>query len=131
MLRQPAAAARILRGEWGFAGFVVSDCGAIDDILPFHPVPRPGGGFGGRRQVGHRPGAIAGEYSSCRRRSKDGLITEAEIDGGQAPDEDAGFRLGMFDPPEMVKYAAIPFSVNDAPAHQELSLRTARSPSFS
>ena len=26
----------ILRGEWGFDGFVVSDCGAIYDIWKFH-----------------------------------------------------------------------------------------------
>jgi beta-glucosidase len=28
------------------------------------------------------------------------------------------FRLGMFDPPAMVKYARIPYSVNDSPAHR-------------
>ena len=32
----------------------------------------------------------------------------------------------MFDPPEMVKYAQIPYSVNDSPAHRELALETAR-----
>ena len=32
----------------------------------------------------------------------------------------------MFDPPEMVKYAQIPYSVNDSAAHRELALETAR-----
>ncbi len=32
----------------------------------------------------------------------------------------------MFDPPDMVKYAQIPYSVNDSPAHRELALETAR-----
>jgi beta-glucosidase len=36
------------------------------------------------------------------------------------------FRLGMFDPPEMVAYARIPYSMNTAPAHRELALKTAR-----
>src|SRR3712207_681560 len=36
------------------------------------------------------------------------------------------FRLGMFDSPGLVKYAQIPFSANDAPAHRALSLRAAR-----
>ena len=36
------------------------------------------------------------------------------------------FQLGMFDPPEMVKYARIPFSENDTPAHHALSLKAAR-----
>jgi beta-glucosidase len=32
----------------------------------------------------------------------------------------------MFDPPEMVRYAQLPFSENDSPAHRELSLKSAR-----
>ena len=40
----------ILRQEWGFDGYVVSDCGAIDDIYNGHKiVPTRGGG--------RRPGA--------------------------------------------------------------------------
>ena len=35
----------ILRNEWGFKGYVVSDCGAIDDIYQHHKVvATPGGG---------------------------------------------------------------------------------------
>ena len=26
----------IVRGEWGFTGYIVSDCGAIDDIIATH-----------------------------------------------------------------------------------------------
>src|SRR5260370_13710041 len=37
----------------------------------------------------------------------------------------ARFRLGMFDPPEMVAYARVPFSENATPAHRALSLRAA------
>ncbi len=32
----------------------------------------------------------------------------------------------MFDPPSMVKYAQIPYSVNDSPAHRQLAVETAR-----
>ena len=32
----------------------------------------------------------------------------------------------MFDPPEMVPYAKIPFSANDSPAHRQLALEAAR-----
>jgi beta-glucosidase len=38
----------------------------------------------------------------------------------------ARFRLGMFDPPEMVPYARIPFSQNDTPEHRQLALQSAR-----
>ena len=37
----------------------------------------------------------------------------------------ARFRLGMFDPPEIVKYTKIPISENDSPEHRALSLRAA------
>jgi hypothetical protein len=32
----------------------------------------------------------------------------------------------MFDPPAMVKYAQIPYSENDSPAHRALAVETAR-----
>jgi beta-glucosidase len=38
----------------------------------------------------------------------------------------ARFRLGMFDPPERVPYAQIPYSANDSPKHRELALQAAR-----
>jgi beta-glucosidase len=38
----------------------------------------------------------------------------------------ARFRLGMFDPPERVPYARIPYSVVDSAAHQALALEAAR-----
>jgi len=57
---------------------------------------------------------------------KDGLISEAEIDTSVKRLMTARFRLGMFDPPEMVRYAQIPFSENDSLAHRELALQAAR-----
>ena len=38
----------------------------------------------------------------------------------------ARFKLGMFDPPERVKYAQMPFSVNEAPAHEQLAREMAQ-----
>ena len=38
----------------------------------------------------------------------------------------ARFRLGQFDPPEMVPYARIPISQNDTDEHRQLALKTAR-----
>jgi len=57
---------------------------------------------------------------------KQGLISEAEIDRALRRLFEARFRLGMFDPPEMVPYAKIPFSVNDSPEHRQLALEAAR-----
>jgi beta-glucosidase len=54
------------------------------------------------------------------------LVTENDIDVAVKHLMKIRFRLGMFDPPSMVKYANIPFSENDTPAHHRLSLEAAR-----
>ena len=55
-----------------------------------------------------------------------GLISQQEADTNLKRLLRARFQLGMFDPPEVVKYAQIPFSENDSAAHRELALKTAR-----
>jgi beta-glucosidase len=57
---------------------------------------------------------------------KQGLISEAEIDRAVKRLFEARFRLGMFDPPEIVPYSKIPFSENDSPEHRRLALDAAR-----
>ncbi len=55
-----------------------------------------------------------------------GLITEAEIDTSVTRLFLARFRLGMFDPPDRVRWAQIPYSVLDQPAHRALARQVAR-----
>ena len=116
----------ILRKEWGFSGYVVSDCGAITDIWKGHH-------FANSEAEASALGVKAGtdlacgrEYASLIQAAKEGLIGEAEINIALKRLMTARFRLGLFDPPEMVAYARIPFSENDTPAHRELSLKAAR-----
>src|SRR4030095_5623703 len=52
--------------------------------------------------------------------------SEAEIDRAVKRLFEARFRLGMFDPPEIVPYAKIPFSANDSDEHRQLALEAAR-----
>jgi beta-glucosidase len=127
---EPACANRrlfdILRREWAFGGHVVSDCGAVEDIWKGHKF----------KQTEAEASAVAvktgtdltcgREYRSLAQAVKDGLITEAEIDVAVKRLMRTRFRLGLFDPPELVKYAQIPYSENDTPAHRALSLRAAR-----
>lgn len=116
----------ILRGEWRFGGYVVSDCGAIDDIYMRHKFVATEGQASALAVKAGTDLTCGREYRSLVQAVKDGLITEAEIDIAVKRLMTARFRLGMFDPPEMVPYARIPFSENDSPAHRELSLKTAR-----
>ena len=116
----------ILRKEWGFNGYVVSDCGAITDIWKGHQFAKSEAAASAMAVKAGTDLACGREYASLVQAVKDGLISEAEIDVALKRLMTARFRLGMFDPPEMVAYARIPFSENDSPAHRALSLKAAR-----
>ena len=116
----------ILRDEWGFDGFVVSDCGAIYDIWKFHkfvPTELEASVLGVKAGTDLTCGD---EYKTLIEAVKKGSITEAELDTSVKRLLTARFRLGQFDPPEMVAYARIPFSQNDTDEHRQLALKTAR-----
>ena len=116
----------ILRDEWGFKGYVVSDCGAIDDIYQRHhfvKTAEEASALAVKRGTDLECGET---YKSLVNAVKQGLISEAEIDRAVKRLFEARFRLGMFDPPEMVPYAKIPFSANDSNEHRQLALEAAR-----
>ena len=116
----------ILRGEWGFNGYVVSDCGAIRDIWQGHKVVKSEAEASALAVRAGTDLTCGSEYVTLLDAVKKGLITEAEIDTSLKRLMTARFRLGMFDPPEMVPYARIPFSENDTPEHRALALQSAR-----
>jgi beta-glucosidase len=116
----------ILRKEWSFDGYTVSDCGAIDDIYKGHHTVDTVEKASALAVKAGTDLSCGSEYSSLIRAVKDGLITEAEIDKSLKRLLTARFRLGMFDPPEMVPYARIPFSENDSQQHRGLALKAAR-----
>ncbi len=116
----------ILRKEWGFNGYVVSDCGAISDIWKGHQFARSEAAASAMAVKVGTDLACGREYSSLIEAVKEGLISEAQIDVSLKRLMTALFRLGMFDPPEMVPYARIPFSENDSLAHRALSLKAAQ-----
>jgi len=116
----------ILRGEWGFDGYVVSDCGAISDIWKGHRFAKSEAEASALAVKAGTDLACGREYSALIQAVKQGLIREAEIDVSLKRLMTARFRLGMFDSPQLVKYARIPFSENDSAAHRELALKAAR-----
>ncbi len=117
----------ILRGEWKFDGYVVSDCDAVADIYKHHKFTKTeeeGVALAVKKGTELTCGY---EYRALVPAVQKGLITEAEIDTAVRRLFTARFRLGMFDPPESVPYARIPFSANDSPEHRELARAAARS----
>ena len=116
----------ILRGEWNFGGYVVSDCGAIGDIYQRHHFVKTAEEASAVALKRGTDIECGDTYRALVAAVKQGLVSEAEIDRAVKRLFEARFRLGMFDPPEMVPYAKIPFSANDSPEHRQLALEAAR-----
>ena len=122
----------MLRNAWGFEGFGVPDSNAIPRMVEYHgyfdtieeaaaAALRSGHDLSDQ-QIGEGvslPEALPGALAQ-------GLVTEADIDTAVRRILKVRFRLGEFDPPEMVPYRQIPFDIVGSAEHRELSLETAR-----
>jgi beta-glucosidase len=122
----PTLLGKILRAEWGFGGFVVSDCWAIKDFHEHHKVTatweqsaalavKAGCDLNCGCSYEHIPSAVT-----------QGLLREADIDVCIKRLFRARMRLGMFDPPARVPWASIPYEKNDSPEHHALARAAAR-----
>ena len=115
-----------LRDQWGFQGYVVSDCGAVGDIYRNHKYT-PTEGEGAVAAVKAGTDLTCGtEYRTLVDEVAAGHITEAEINRAAERLFVARFRLGMFDPPGRVSYAKIPISENDSAEHRQLAREAER-----
>jgi len=118
-----------LRDKWKFQGYVVSDCDAVADIFRGHHFVNTlaeAGAISVKRGTDLDCNDTGIDYSRYVTAVQQGLLTEAELDVAVKRLMKARMLLGMFDPPELVKYAQIPCSEMDTPEHRELSLRLAR-----
>jgi beta-glucosidase len=116
----------ILRNEWGFEGYVVSDCGAIADIYRGHKVVSTPDSAAVEAVRAGTDLECSNVYRNLKGAVTKNLIAESELDISLKRLFKARFLLGMFDPPEMVKYQQIPYSVLDSKENQQLALETAR-----
>ncbi|MDF2433511.1 MAG: beta-glucosidase [Mucilaginibacter sp.] len=117
----------ILRNEWGFTGYVTSDCGAIDDFYQRHKTSRDAESAAADAVL-HGTDVECGNvtYKTLVQAVKDGKLTEQQLDVSLKRLFTIRFRLGMFDPPETVKYAQISTKVLESPEHKAQALKMAR-----
>lgn len=114
-----------LRKDWGFNGYVTSDCGAIADIYEGHHYS-PDLEHAAVAAVRAGTDTSCGdEYAVLVKAVHDGLISESEINRAVDRLFTARFELGLFDDPAKVAYARIPFSEDDSAAHRELAREVA------
>ncbi len=123
----------ILRNEWGFNGYVVSDCGAVGNVYSPH-------NYSPTREDAAAMSLKAGLDLECAGYCNDcymyrdflpkaynmGKVTESEINTAAFRVLRARFKLGMFDDPSLNPYTKISPKVIGNKEHQQLALETAR-----
>lgn len=122
----PTLLTDILREKWGFQGYVVSDCWALKDFHENHGVtrtPEESAALAVKMGCDLNCGCT---YEHIPAAVRQGLLAEADLDVCLTRLFTARMRLGMFDPPERVPFASIPYEVNDCPEHHAIALDTAR-----
>jgi len=115
----------ILRDEWGFKGYVVSDCGAISDIYAGHKIVSTPEEAAALAVKSGTDLECLNVYRSLGRAVEKNLLSEADIDIAVKRLFTARMKLGMFDPPEMVSYTKIPYDVVNDEDHKQLARETA------
>ena len=115
----------IMRHEWGFEGYVVSDCGAVGDIYKSHKVVDTAPEAAALAVKSGTDLNCGRTYHALVKAVEQGLLTEDDIDVAVRRLFRARIKLGMFDPPALVPYAQIPYSVVDSKEHQAEALTVA------
>jgi beta-glucosidase len=117
----------ILKDDWGFQGFVVSDLGGVRTMVQGHEKNQmtledavvqslmAGCDFSDKEYQDNIPAAV-----------RDGKLTEARLDDAVTRLLRVRFRLGEFDPFNSVPYSNISTNVINDAAHRALSLKVAQ-----
>ena len=117
----------ILKKQWGFQGFVVSDLGGVNSMVSGHM----------KGQMTYEDAVAKSLMAGCDFSDKEfetylpaavrqGLLPEARLNDAVFRLMRDRIRLGEFDPPELVPYSRIPTKPICSPEHRALALEAAR-----
>jgi beta-glucosidase len=118
----------VLRKEWGFNGYVVCDCGAINSLIWGHH-------FVDSKVTAAKAAIEAGVDLECGddiyknhllTAYKEGMVTESAINQAAFRVLDSRFKLGIFDPIDNNPYTKIAPDVIGSSKHQSIALEAAR-----
>lgn len=107
-----------LRKDWGFQGYVVSDCDAVDDMTMFHHYRLDDAGSAASALRAGTDLDCGTAYAGLGKALADGRIDERDLDAAATRLFAARYRLGMFD-------ASTPAPHDVADTDRALALRAA------
>ncbi len=125
---------QMLRVDWNFQGYVVSDCDAVRDIYRGHhytPTMPQAMAVSVQRGMDNDCADFGNnvtsdsDYQPYIDAVNQGYLQESELNRALIRLFTARIRLGMFDPPSTVPYTQYPESDLDSPAHRALALKLA------
>lgn len=115
----------VLRDQWDFDGYVVSDCWAIQDFHDGHNVtktPQESAALAIKYGCDLNCGC---EYKNLQKALDENILTMKEVEVCLRRILEARMRLGMFDTAEKVPYSKTPFEVVACKEHLALARKTA------
>ena len=116
----------ILRDDWGFKGYIVSDCGALKDFHTFHKVTKTPEESAALALINGTTINCGNVYKTLKRALNQNLITVDLINTRLKESLLTRFKLGMFDPLGVNPYDAISSEVVDSQKHRNLAKEVAQ-----
>ena len=116
----------LLRNQWGFRGYVVSDCWAVSDLYQGHGFVMSLDQAAALSLEAGTDLSCGPEYKILEHAVRDRLLAPEDIDRAVKRLFDARFRLGMFDPPDSLPWSKLALADVDTPANRKVALEAAR-----
>ena len=116
----------ILRNQWGFTGYVTSDCWAVSDFKSHHKTHTDNTAAVSDAMLAGTDLECGNLYHLLEQGVKKGYLSERNINVSLTRLFTILFKIGMFDPADRVPYASIGREVIECETHKQHAYRMAQ-----